>query len=143
MLSGTRAINPTPGVRHVGTDGRIPRHRCRHSGAVGCRNVVGLSTGRDVIRRLRAELSPEALLTFTRWVCVRARLPEDIVETAAADGVEQYVILGASHPRLLPWAKRRSLRGSPAPDHGHGGREAHLGVGSEVARPAHAVTLSP
>jgi len=97
----------------------------------------------DVIRRLRAELSPEALLTFTRWVCVLARLPEDIVETAAADGVEQYVILGASHPRLLPWAKRRSLRGSPAPDHGHGGREAHLGVGSEVARPAHAVTLSP
>jgi len=59
----------------------------------------------DVIRRLRAELSPEAILTFTRWVCVRARLPEDIVEAAAADGVEQYVILGAG---LDSFAYRRS-----------------------------------
>ncbi len=35
------------------------------------------------------------LLGFSRWVCVRARLPEDIVEGAVADGIRQYVILGA------------------------------------------------
>jgi methyltransferase (TIGR00027 family) len=51
--------------------------------------------GAEVIRRFRAELATETLLSFTRWVCVRARLPEDIVETAFAKGVRQYVILGA------------------------------------------------
>jgi methyltransferase (TIGR00027 family) len=35
------------------------------------------------------------LVAFSRWVCVRARLPEDIVERAVADGIRQYVILGA------------------------------------------------
>jgi len=56
-------------------------------------------------RRIREELSPEALLSFTRWVAVRARLPEDMVEAAAAQGVRQYVILGAG---LDSFAYRRT-----------------------------------
>jgi methyltransferase (TIGR00027 family) len=51
--------------------------------------------GRRLAERLRAELAPQALLGFTRWCCVRARLPEDTVERALDDGVRQYVILGA------------------------------------------------
>jgi methyltransferase (TIGR00027 family) len=35
------------------------------------------------------------LLAFSRWMCVRARFAEDIVEQAAACGTAQYVILGA------------------------------------------------
>jgi methyltransferase (TIGR00027 family) len=35
------------------------------------------------------------LLAFSRWICVRARFTEDIVEHAAAGGTGQYVILGA------------------------------------------------
>ena len=45
--------------------------------------------------RLRAELTEQQLLMFSRWVCVRARWPEDIMESAVSDGVAQYVILGA------------------------------------------------
>jgi methyltransferase (TIGR00027 family) len=45
--------------------------------------------------RLQAELPPAFIAAFSRWVCVRARFPEDIVEQAAAEGVRQYVILGA------------------------------------------------
>src|SRR4029079_12066623 len=45
--------------------------------------------------RLRTTLPREALLAFSRWCCVRARLPEDVVEKAIDDGVGQYVILGA------------------------------------------------
>jgi O-methyltransferase involved in polyketide biosynthesis len=45
--------------------------------------------------RLRAELPGPYLLAFSRWVCARARFPEDIVERATASGVSQYVILGA------------------------------------------------
>src|SRR5687767_8803463 len=51
--------------------------------------------GRLLAEQLRTELSPQALLGFARWCCVRARLPEDTVERALADGVRQYVILGA------------------------------------------------
>jgi len=61
--------------------------------------------GPVVARRFRTELSTESLLSFTRWVCVRARLPEDIVEKAVEQGVEQYVILGAG---LDSFAYRRS-----------------------------------
>ncbi len=46
-------------------------------------------------QRLRTELPRDALLAFSRWCCVRARLPEDVVGRAIDDGVEQYVILGA------------------------------------------------
>jgi methyltransferase (TIGR00027 family) len=55
--------------------------------------------------RLRAELPRPYLLAFGRWMCVRARFPEDIVERAAASGVGQYVILGAG---LDSFAYRRS-----------------------------------
>ena len=51
--------------------------------------------GRAIDQRLRSEVPGELLLAFSRWVCVRARLPEDIVEQALADGVRQYAILGA------------------------------------------------
>src|SRR5207245_750495 len=61
--------------------------------------------GPAVARRFRTELRTESLLSFTRWVCVRARLPEDIVEKAVEQGVEQYVILGAG---LDSFAYRRS-----------------------------------
>jgi methyltransferase (TIGR00027 family) len=51
--------------------------------------------GTAILARLRSEVPPDLLVAFSRWVCVRARLPEDIVERAVADGVRQYVILGA------------------------------------------------
>ena len=51
--------------------------------------------GAALRERLRAELPHPFLVAFSRWMCVRARFPEDTVEQAAADGVRQYVILGA------------------------------------------------
>ena len=78
--------------------------------------------------RLRAELPAPFMVAFSRWVCVRARFAEDIVERAAADGVRQYVILGAGldsfayrrhdlldqlrvfevdHPATQRWKRRR------------------------------------
>jgi methyltransferase (TIGR00027 family) len=44
---------------------------------------------------LRERLTRPELLAFSRWVCVRGRLAEDIVERAAAAGVSQSVIVGA------------------------------------------------
>ncbi len=44
---------------------------------------------------LRRRLPPPELLAFSRWICVRGRLSEDIVERAAVAGVRQYVIVGA------------------------------------------------
>jgi len=61
--------------------------------------------GADVAKRFRTELSTDTMLSFTRWVCVRARLPEDIVERAFGNGVRQYVILGAG---LDSFAYRRT-----------------------------------
>jgi methyltransferase (TIGR00027 family) len=49
--------------------------------------------GLVLLDRLRAEVPH--LLAFSRWVCVRTRFPEDLVERAAASGIGQYVILGA------------------------------------------------
>jgi methyltransferase (TIGR00027 family) len=60
--------------------------------------------------RLFREMTREELLAFSRWVCVRARFPEDIVENAIAAGVRQYVILGAG---LDSFAYRR--RDMPGP----------------------------
>jgi methyltransferase (TIGR00027 family) len=60
--------------------------------------------GDEITRRLRMELPPEDLLAFSRWLCVRARLPEDLVQQGIADGVRQYVILGAG---LDSFAHRR------------------------------------
>jgi methyltransferase (TIGR00027 family) len=44
-------------------------------------------------------------MSFSRWVCVRSRLAEDVVERALAEGVRQYVILGAG---LDSFAYRRT-----------------------------------
>jgi methyltransferase (TIGR00027 family) len=60
--------------------------------------------GPPLIERLRSEVPAPMLLGFSRWMCVRARLSEDVVERAVADGVRQYVILGAG---LDPFAYRR------------------------------------
>ncbi len=51
--------------------------------------------GAAMAERLRRELPAAAVLSFTRWVCVRARVPEDLVTRATAGGLDQYVILGA------------------------------------------------
>ena len=61
--------------------------------------------GGQIRDRILAELPPESLLGFTRWVCVRARWTEDVVERGLADGIDQYVILGAG---LDTFAARRS-----------------------------------
>lgn len=76
--------------------------------------------------RLRAEVRNDDLLAFSRWVCVRSRYAEDIVEQQASTGVRQYVILGAGldtfgyrrpdpdlrvfevdHPATQSWKQRR------------------------------------
>ena len=78
--------------------------------------------------RLEAELPAPFVAAVSRWVCVRARFAEDIVERAAAAGVGQYVILGAGldsfayrrrdlldrlrvfevdHPATQRWKRRR------------------------------------
>ncbi len=51
--------------------------------------------GLALLDRLRAEVPRPYLLAFSRWVCVRTRFPEDLVEQSVAAGVAQYVILGA------------------------------------------------
>jgi hypothetical protein len=51
--------------------------------------------GVSITRSMRDELSAENLVTFSRWMCVRARLAEDVVERAVAAGIRQYAILGA------------------------------------------------
>jgi methyltransferase (TIGR00027 family) len=81
-----------------------------------------------LLDRLRAEVPGPHLLAFSRWMCVRARFPEDIAEQAAASGISQYVILGAGldsfayrrgdllgrlrvfevdHPATQAWKRRR------------------------------------
>jgi len=61
--------------------------------------------GQALLGQLRTEMPRPYLLAFSRWMCVRARFTEDIVEQAAASGVGQYVILGAG---LDSFAYRRS-----------------------------------
>jgi len=51
--------------------------------------------GLALLDRLRTEVPRPYLLAFSRWVSVRARFPEDLVEQSVAGGVAQYVILGA------------------------------------------------
>ena len=51
--------------------------------------------GESITERLRGELSGEELLSFGRWMSVRARLVDDVVERAVAAGTRQYAILGA------------------------------------------------
>jgi methyltransferase (TIGR00027 family) len=92
--------------------------------ALGLTDVQGLAL-RD---RLRDEVPHALLLAFARWMCVRARFAEDVVERSASDGVVQYVILGAGldsfayrrgdlldrlrvfevdHPATQSWKRRR------------------------------------
>ena len=82
--------------------------------------------GLGVRDRLRAEVRDDDLLAFSRWVCVRSRYAEDIVEQQAGTGTGQYVILGAGldtfayrrpdpglrvfevdHPATQAWKQRR------------------------------------
>jgi methyltransferase (TIGR00027 family) len=51
--------------------------------------------GASITQRLRDELSAVDLLAFSRWMCVRSRLAEDVVKRAVAAGIRQYAILGA------------------------------------------------
>ena len=57
------------------------------------RLALGLAgpEGLVLLGRLRAEVPRPHLLAFSRWMCVRARFAEDIVEQAAAGGIGQYV----------------------------------------------------
>jgi methyltransferase (TIGR00027 family) len=88
--------------------------------------------GVEIRSQLVGALPPENLQSFSRWVCVRTRYPEDLVERALAAGnATQYVILGAGldtfayrrgdlmarlhvfevdHPESQAW-KRERLRG--------------------------------
>jgi methyltransferase (TIGR00027 family) len=59
--------------------------------ALGLAGAEGVS----IMQTLRDELSADDLLTFSRWICVRARFAEDVVERAVAAGTRQYAILGA------------------------------------------------
>ena len=61
--------------------------------------------GEELRDRLVERLQRPSLPVFIRWVCVRARLPEDVVEDAMQSGVRQYVVLGAG---LDTFAYRRS-----------------------------------
>jgi methyltransferase (TIGR00027 family) len=94
------------------------------------RFALGLAgrEGLALLGQLRAEVPRRYLLAFSRWMCVRARFAEDIVEQAAAGGIGQYVILGAGldsfayrrgdllgrlwvfevdHPATQSWKRRR------------------------------------
>jgi methyltransferase (TIGR00027 family) len=87
--------------------------------------------GLALLDRLRAEVPGPYLRAFSRWMCVRARFTEDIVQQAVASGVGQYVILGAGldsfayrrgdllgrlrvfevdHPATQSWKRRRLAR---------------------------------
>ena len=55
--------------------------------------------------RLRTELPGTQVAAFSRWVCIRSRFVEDLVGDAVAEGVDQYVILGAG---LDSFAYRRA-----------------------------------
>ncbi len=72
-------------------------------------DTLALPLGGDdaklLMERLERELPREALLSFARWICVRARVPEDVVARAVENGVDQYVILGAG---LDSFAYRRA-----------------------------------
>ncbi len=50
--------------------------------------------GPPILEQLRSEVPADLLPAFSRWVCDRARLPEDVVERAMAHGVRQYVSRG-------------------------------------------------
>jgi methyltransferase (TIGR00027 family) len=59
--------------------------------------ALGLAghAGMSMLDLIRARLSRDQLMAFSRWVCVRSRVVEDLVQRALSQGVQQYVILGA------------------------------------------------
>jgi methyltransferase (TIGR00027 family) len=61
--------------------------------------------GPALSERLRTELPRSHVLAFCRWVCIRSRFTEDLVEQSVAKGIDQYVILGAG---LDSFAYRRT-----------------------------------
>jgi methyltransferase (TIGR00027 family) len=61
--------------------------------------------GQALSERIQTDVSRSQVLAFSRWVCVRARFTEDLVDQAMAAGVDQYVILGAG---LDSFAYRRA-----------------------------------
>lgn len=61
--------------------------------------------GAALLSALRQQTTPDALVNFGRAFAIRARLVEDEVERAAADGVTQYLVLGAG---LDSFALRRT-----------------------------------
>ena len=84
--------------------------------------------GDAIIAELQGKISPDKLMAFARWVCIRARLTEDVVDSELARGASQYVILGAGldsfayrrpdlvdrlrvfevdHPASQEWKRRR------------------------------------
>jgi methyltransferase (TIGR00027 family) len=66
--------------------------------------------GEELIERARTLLPGDGILSFSRWVCARARVTEDLVERLIPEGIGQYVILGAG---LDSFAYRRhDLAGS-------------------------------
>lgn len=94
--------------------------------------------GQLLEKRLRTEFPRRYLRAFSRWVCIRSRFTEDLVDRAVARGVGQYVILGAGldsfayrrrelldrlrvfevdHPASQSWKRHRlSELGVTAPD---------------------------
>ncbi len=60
--------------------------------------------GNELKERLLTEIPGPNLLAFSRWMCVRARLAEDVVDDEVSRGVGQYVVLGAG---LDTFAERR------------------------------------
>lgn len=61
--------------------------------------------GRAILENMRTNLGPDRAVSFGRWVAVRSRFVEDMVEAAADDGIGQYVLLGAG---LDSFAYRRN-----------------------------------
>jgi len=61
--------------------------------------------GTSMLSLMRARLSRDELMAFSRWVCVRSRVVEDLVQRALSEGIRQYVILGAG---LDSFAYRRA-----------------------------------
>lgn len=61
--------------------------------------------GLTLAERFRTDLPRSHVLAFCRWVCVRSRFTEDLVEQAIGRNIEQYAILGAG---LDSFAYRRA-----------------------------------
>jgi methyltransferase (TIGR00027 family) len=51
--------------------------------------------GRTILEGMRANVTPARLHAFQAWTAARSRFVEDFARSAVADGIDQYVILGA------------------------------------------------